>query len=309
MDLFSIVLTQVGFFATALAVGFIAQRIGFITETMIQSMSKIIMKVLVPLLVLTVTASSGSLSEFVSAWPFALVVLGMYAIHIAISFITGKIAGLKRPEINAHVCSCSFVNSALIGYPIIMAVFPEKSGIYIAVFLIVETIVTWTVGLMIVSSASGSGKIDLRRMVTPMTIGLVIGLLFILFSIRPQNIVWDTLTGIGGTQKYIGLIYIGADIGFTGFKKVFKDIKVFLTIPVKLIIAPLCVFFIFKFIGVDADMVTAVTIFSMLPSMLIITILSKEYNAAPDYASGSILITTAASLVTMPLVFYIISFF
>lgn len=56
-------------------------------------------------------------------------------------------------------------------------------------------------------------------------------------------------------------------------------------------------------------MVTAVTIFSMLPSMLIITILSKEYNAAPDYASGSILITTAASLVTMPLVFYIISFF
>ena len=292
LEYFNIILQQVCFFTTALAVGFISQRIGFITDEMITSMSKLIMKVILPVMVLTLTASSGTRSELLSAWPFALLAVGMYIIHFVISFITGKAIRLKRPEINSHVCSCTFVNSAIIGYPIVIAMFPEKSGLFIAAFLVVETFMTWTAGIMVLSSAHGKGRIDLKKMITPMTVGLIIGILMVLVDIHPENVVWDTLTGIGNIQKYFGLIYIGADIGQRGFKKLFAGPKVFFTIPVKLLIAPLCVFFIYRAAGIADDMLRAITVFSMLPSMLVITILTKEYDAAPDYGSGAILATT-----------------
>lgn len=309
VEYFNIILNQVFFFSTCLAVGFTAQRIGFITDDMVFAISKFMMKVIIPIMVLTLTASSGTRSELISVWPFGLCVIGMYIIHFAVSFLSGKILGLKKPEINSHICSCAFVNSALIGYPIIMAMFPEKSGLFIAVFLIVETVVTWTVGVMILSSAKGKGEINLKKMVTPMTIGLVIGLIMVVIDIHPNNIFWNTLTNIGAMQKYLGLIYLGADIGRRGFKKLFAKPKVLFTVPIKLLVVPLCVFFVLHFIGMAEDIVRAVTVFSMLPTMLIITILTAEYDAAPDYGSGAILATTVCCLATMPAVFYIISFF
>jgi len=309
MEYFNIILEQVGFFTTALAVGIISYRVGFITDELISNMSRLMMKVILPLLVVTVVANGVTREQLFSVWPFALACFGMYFVHIVISYASGKLVGLKKPEINTHVGSSSFVNSAIIGYPIIMEMFPETSGLYIAAFLIVETFTTWTVGVMILSSANGKGKLDFKKMVTPMTIALLIGIIMVLVDIHPQNIVWDTLTDIGGIQKYFGLLYIGAVIGQRGLKRLFAKPKVFFTIPVKLIICPLAVYFIFSMLGLPHDSLIALTVFLMLPTMLVITVLSIEYDAAPDYASGAILATTLSSLVTMPLVFYIISFF
>ena len=57
----------------------------------------------------------------------------------------------------------------------------------------------------------------------------------------------------------------------------FEKPKVFLTIPIKLIIAPVAFFFILKATGLVSDeMLLAGTIFAMLPSMLVITVLAQE---------------------------------
>lgn len=308
MELFNILIRQVGFFSTALIVGFAAQRTGFFTSQTIDSLSRIMMKVVIPLMILTVVASSGSRSEFLASWPFMICCFLMYGINMTVGLISGKILRLKKPQINTHICSVSFQNSAILGYPIIIAMFPEKSGIFIAGFLIVETLLCWTVGVLIITSGTGSGKIDLKKMITPMTVALVIGIMMVFADIHPKNVVWDALTGIGGIQKYLGLLYIGADIGRKGFKKLFANPKVFCTVPVKLIISPLILFFILISTKIaDMDSIIAITVFSMLPSMLVITILAQEYNCAPDYATGAILATTVACLFTMPIVFYIVS--
>ena len=75
-------------------------------------------------------------------WPFVIEMFFMFGLSIAIGFVTGKILRLKKPVINSHTCSVSFINSALVGFPIITAVFPERSGLYIAAYMIVETIMT-----------------------------------------------------------------------------------------------------------------------------------------------------------------------
>jgi len=304
MDFQGIVFQQILFFATVLLIGFVASRTRYLTNLCVDQIQSFMMKITLPFLILTGVANGGSRTELINMWPFAIEIFFMFFLAIFIGFVSGKLMGLKKPELNTHACSTSFVNSALVGFPIITAVFPERSGLYIASYMVVETVMTWTAGVGILSSAQGKAQISLKKMLTPSTIGLIIGLTMIFAGIQPKNIVWDAMTGVGNLQKYIGLLYIGADIGRRGFKKLFEKPKVFLTIPVKLIIVPLSFFFILKTFGIlNDEMLLAGTIFAMLPSMLIVTVLAQEYDAAPDYAVASLLATTVGCLFTMPIVF------
>lgn len=304
MDFQGIVIQQILFFATVLLIGFIASRTKYLTNECVDQIQNFMMKITLPFLILTGVANGGTRSELIQMWPFVIEMFFMFILSIIIGWVSGKLMRLAQPELGSHACSTSFVNSALVGFPIIIAVFPERSGLYIAAYMIVETVMTWTAGVGILSSAQGKAQISIKKMFTPATIGLVIGLIMVFAEFQPKSIIWDAMTGVGNLQKYIGLLYIGADIGRRGFKKLFEKPKVFLTIPIKLIIAPLAFFFISRATGlINDEMLLAGTIFAMLPSMLIITVLAQEYDAAPDYAVASLLATTVGCLFTMPIVF------
>ncbi len=310
MNVQGIVLQQVIFFATVLIIGFAATSTGLLSSESVDHIQKFMMKIIVPLLIITSIANGGTREELFEVWPFVFLMFFMFFLAIGIGFLSGKMLGLKREELGAHTCSVSFINSVLIGFPILEAVFPERSGLYIAAYLIVETVMTWTVGVAILSASKGKAQVSLKKMISPTSIGLVIGLILVFAGIRPSGTVWEALTGIGGTQKYVGLLYIGADIGRRGFKKLFEKPKVFTTIPIKLIIVPIVFFFVVKFTGLVSDeMLLAATIFAMLPSMLIITVLTQEYDTAPDYAVASLLATTVGCLFTMPFVFSLLAGF
>lgn len=308
MNLLQILLDQIAFFSTVLLTGFLAVKVGIIKSENVDGFAKVMIRVIVSVMTLTIVVSSGTREQLFTMGPFCLAVALMFAILMVIGFMSAKLLGLKSPIKNAHICSCSFVNSAILGYPIIIAMFPEESGMAIATFLVVETIITWTVGVGVLVQGTGEGKVEFKKMVTPVTLCLALALVMILLDIHPSGIVWDSLTGLGGTQRYVGLLYIGMDIGRRGFKKLFENPKVFLVSPFKLIIGPLAVFLILRALNiVDYNHLLIITVFSMLPTMMIITALSQEYNCAPEYASAGLLSTTVLSLVTMPFVFWLVT--
>ena len=142
------------------------------------------------------------------------------------------------------------------------------------------------------SSAKGKGEINLKKMVTPMTIGLVIGLIMVWLDIHPNNIFWNTLTNIKECKNTLDL-YIWVDIGRRGFKKLFAKPKVLFTVPIKLLVVPLCVFFVLHFIGMAEDIVRAVRIFNAAYNAYNNYTYGRD-DAAPDYGSGAILEQRAA---------------
>jgi len=309
MDLFSTFLGQVFTFATTLAVGALAYKVKFIDDVVLKSLSRLMMNVIIPLLILTVVANSGTRDELLSVWPFFIAGIIMFAVHFAISVPSAFLLGFKQPEKNCHICMTTYTNTSMFGYPVLMALFPEKAGFYIAAYAIVEITMLWTVGVLLISHSKGEGGINIKKIFSPITVALIIGVAMVLLDIHPQGTpVWDTLTGIGGTMKYLGVLFIGGDMAKRGFGAIFKNKKVFSTIPIRLIIMPLAVFFVFKTLGfLDTEMLLSITIYSMLPAMLTMTIIAQDYDAAADYASATTLLTTLFSVVTMPLVFRIVS--
>lgn len=296
-----VLINQILVFSSLLVIGFGAQKLGLMTKEVTDSISNFLVSIVLPAMVLTVSVSGGSREELFQMFPFLICSYLTILVLLLIGWFSGILLRLKEPTKGVHTAVVGFTNNGFIGYPLLLAMFPDTSPLAIAVFILVDTSTLWTIGQILTDPQKG--KIDLKKLINPVNASFLIGIVMVLLGIQPDNVFWDTLTEVGGISKYLAMIYIGAVIGSKSLKKLFHRPALFFLMPFKLILGPVCVFFLLKTIGIiDREHIMMLTILSMLPSMVIICILAKNNGSDEDYASGGLLVTTIASLFTMPMV-------
>ncbi|MEA4972861.1 MAG: AEC family transporter [Candidatus Metalachnospira sp.] len=300
---FNILLNQMFVFFTLIAIGFVAQRIKLLSDRTIDSMSALVVRLILPCMVCTTVVNGATMGGVIQKIPFFLCSFLMIGILVLIGFISSKLMRLEAPTSYINTTVIGFPNTGFIGYPLIIAMFPETGPLAIAVYIIVDQVTFWTIIPVLTKREASLKSISLKGMINPPFISLVIGLILITFNIHPSNVAWNTVASVGSTCKYFALIYIGADIARRGFKTIIQKPKVFFTVPIKLIIAPIVVFFVLRFIGVlTSEELIMLTTLSMLPSMVVVCMLAAQNGSDADYATAGLIVTTLSSMVTMPLV-------
>lgn len=304
--------SQMIVFSTVIAIGLFAQRAKLLTDENIDSISTIMVKVIYPIMLLTVIPSGGTRHDILSMFPFFLCTILEMVTLIILAFLVACLLHLREPTKSVFTCSAGYGNTAFVGYYILLAVFPEEAPLAIAVYAIVDSFMVWGVAPMIVSRhATGQGVkgMDFSRLISPVTIAVFVGFLFLMLEFHPTGtLVWDTMVNIGGMSKYLALLYIGADIGRKGIKKLFGRPIVFLVAIVRLLMAPVVIYLLLRFIGVLSEAhVMMLTIQSMTPTMVAITMLSRLYHSDDELASGSVILTSILCIITIPFMMWVIS--
>lgn len=303
----SVLIDQIILFATLIAIGYLSEKTKLLTNDMIEAMSGIVVKLMIPAMILTVIANGGTREGLMGLFPVFVCSLVMIAFLLFLGDSTGRLLKLKQPTKNIHTSMVGFSNSGFLGFPILISMFPEKGPLFVAIYIIADALTLWTIGPILTNPESSGKKIDLKKLISPSTMAAVIGVLMVLLNIRPKNIPWEAVTEIGNMCKYLAMIYIGADMARKGFKEIFKRPVIFSVIPIKLIIAPIIVFCVLNFLNIlDSEYVIMLTVIAMLPSMVAVVMLAKSFGSDDEYASGALLSTTLASIFTMPLVMWIV---
>lgn len=300
---FNILLNQMFVFFTLIAIGFIAQRVKLLSESTIDALSNLVVRLILPCMVCTNVVNGATIQDVFHKVPYFLCSFLMIGMLILIGVISSKLMRLKPPTSYINTAVLGFPNTGFIGYPLILAMFPKTGALAVAVYVIVDQVTFWTIMPVLTKPEISMKDISLKKVINPPFMSLVVGLILIALNIHPSNVAWETLTNVGATCKYFALIYIGADIGRKTFKSIVKRPQVFLTVPIKLIISPIIVFFVLKAIGVlTNEELMIITIFSMLPSMVVLCMLAAQNKSDDEYATASLIVTTLCSMVTMPLV-------
>ena len=234
----------------------------------------------------------------------------MIGILLVIAFVSSKLMRMRPPTSYINMAVIGFPNTGFIGYPLLLAMFPETGALAVAVYVIVDQVTFWSIVPVLTKPQISLKEISLRKLINPPFISLLIGLILISLNIHPSNVAWNTITDVGSTSKFFALIYIGADIGRKGFKSIVKRPKVFLTIPIKLIFAPVVVFFVLKALGVlTSEELLMITTLSMLPSMVVVCMLAAQNGSDDEYATAGLIVTTLCSMITMPIVMKFVTMF
>lgn len=313
---------QMEMFTTLIVIGIFLQKAGLISDTNIKSMSVFLTKLIIPCLMLTLMPNGGSAAGIVEMWPVAIAAIsyisGMFFLaHLAAGFLSFTNRSMKQ----THTLLCAAGNAGFFGVPLIAALLPGEAAAC-AVYTLIEAVFCWTLGPVILSSSAISpddsygkeypddSRPSLRsyawwkNLFSPIIVCIFIGFFITMLNIHPSdNVVWNTLTEIGGTTKYFSCIYIGLCIGQTGLRSLLHEKKVFLTSLLKLVIFPLVLYLILSRIpAFTTDKVNMFIILGATPSAVSVPILVSLYNGDMKYATSGILINTMLSILTIPLV-------
>ncbi|MBC8536709.1 AEC family transporter [Feifania hominis] len=311
---FSVVLTQFLFFGLMILIGFLSIKLRLIDGQVLSSVAMLIARLIMPCMIFGNIAGVGTLRELLAAWPMLLAGLVELLFMIALGMATARLARLRGDRHDAYVAAHAFSNSGFMGIPLMESLYGAAGILRISLYSLPENALMWTLGVHLTTGraeragrAGGLRATAFNMLRQPTVLALLLGIAALVLRVDPDNIVVDTIAGIGGTSKYIAMLYLGGSIAFLDFKSFFRERSIFLLIASKLIVAPLALYYLLRLLPVfSPEVALTAAIVASLPAMSSTAIFARAGNSeAADYVTQCVMMTTLFSLVTIPFVLWL----
>lgn len=307
MQGFETIINSILTLGLAMLIGFICVKTGYLKAEIRDSISKIIIRVTLPLLMITsLTKLTLDHSKVVNS---ITTVIAAYII-IGVMYISGvlcvKLFRLEKPKALIHICMTCFGNVVFIAYPLIQALYGDEGLLYAALFAFANDCWLWTVGVYTLSKAKGSGgsfTANLKQLITPSTIGFLISLFMLVTGLRFTGIIKDVLTNVGGITTYLSMLFIGMTLAMVDFRHIYKRISLFALTAVKMLIIPALLILVLKYVPIDPLVKAVLVLQTGIPTSTVLVILTTDYGCDTIYSAEGVFITTLLSLGTLPLIY------
>ncbi len=201
--------------------------------------------------------------------------------------------------------SIMYTNAGNLIIPIVTSVLGEDMVIYSVGYMGIQLIFMWT---HLVSQMRGSRGFDFKKIITNVNLIVVfIGIVIFLTQFKFPSFVQDALSSISSTIGPLAMIVIGMLIGGIKLKEIVVYRRVWLVTFLRLIVFPLTILLILKLVplwtAVDGGKEILLVFFlaCVTPSASTVTQMAQVFENDARYASAINVISTLASLVTMPL--------
>lgn len=311
MTYFSIVLEQIIIFITYAVIGVLAVKTGVLNKDGLGVMSRFITKIALPLLIFTNTINGATREQFLDAVPIMLATALMYLLLYLLAMVLARIFKLQGNEKNVYRACSIFGNNGFMGIPIVAALFPEQGLLYIALFTVVDQMVLWTVGVTLTAPEEQQSSMGfaekLKKMINPATVGIVLAVIGIFLNIKLPSLLNTALTKTGAISTPLAMIYLGGIFCYADIPKYMKKAEIYSTVILKMSIFPILFFHVLKYMpGITQDIAVTMSVLSALPTMTSVTMLAQIQKSADEYSAGMIFVITLFSIVTLPLVCFVI---
>ena len=308
---FEVILENITLLSAMMAVGFICVKSGYISGEVKNALSKIIVRVTLPLLIVNaLTNIELTPARAKNAALVAVLALAVVAVMYAVGALTARLWRLELPAAVIHRCMMAFGNVAFLGYPLIRAIFSDEGFFYAAVYEFVNDIFVWTFVVCKLNSIGADGKIPLKTQiknaVNPCTIAFFVSFALMLLKIRPTGLALGLTEGIGSMTTPLSMIFIGgtlAEVRLGGLRRLGSFSAVVL---IKMLAAPILLALLTRALPLSEAARGAFILQVGMPSQTILSVLTLEYGGDSVYTSEGILITTLAALITLPAVYYVL---
>ncbi len=297
-----------------LAVGFLCRKVGIINDASSKNLSKIVLTVGQPAMLIHSMSSAEYSEENVNiAW--TMLALG-FVYHGALAALAYFLALPYKKNFDEEKISefaFMFANCAFIGFPVFEALLGPK-GLFMASFLVFSfNVLLWTWGLSIYARKRHDIRLNVKKILLNFgTIPCIIG--FALYLLKAPSIGFELPLFITKAAGYltnictpISILIIGALIATQTPKRIFCSWKLYYFNLVKLFVLPLLVCLISKVIlvlvPIDGLEIYAifVTAAAALPSGAVVSMMSETYGLDSGYSSLIVGTSSVMSVLSLPL--------
>lgn len=217
-----------------------------------------------------------------------------------ISALVGRWRKYARDQTRALQLATMFYNSGNYGIPLMALAFPG-AGPALQVFIVLtQNISTFTVGLLLASSAQHRGW----RMALPMLRQISLWAVLAAFVVRILDLpvqeirwIWVPLRYISDGLVAFALLTLGIQLSQTRARQSLPRIG--WAVMLRLLIAPLLAFALVKHFGFRGEEATIMIVSSSFPTAVNTALIAHEFKADSEFAAAAVFYSTLFSMLTV----------
>lgn len=229
--------------------------------------------------------------------------IGMFAVLIVIGRLIPYV--LRAGDNKTYELMTVFGNIGFMGFPIIAAMYGQKALIIVTIFVVVYNVLIYTYGIVIISP----GAFSLAMLKKLLNIGIfacVIEIVIYAGHIAVPDFLQDTILMISDTTAPLSMLVIGTTFVGLSLQNLLSDVRLLIFTIIKLIVVPLAAFPALNSLITDPTLLGVCVIMLAVPVGSLTVMMSKQYGGDVETNSKGVALTTALSVVTMPLLFAVL---
>lgn len=281
----------------AVAVGALANRLGYMNGDTDRKLSKLILNITIPCLVIASVIRQESLPEPKVILSVLLVSAVFYLMEFAFAFVVPRLVGGTPGQRGVWRFLMCFPNIGFIGYPLVQALFGDEGFFYAVILALPFNILNFSMGPLLLS---GKFRFSWRQFCTPSVICSFIALTIALFDIPMPAMVGEMAGLVGDVTVPLSLLVLGSMLAGMSVRSVLTSWRLWVLSFIRLLVEPATLSLLLHLMGVD-PLILGVAVAQMaMPAAVNGSMLCLEHGGDTDAMVQSIFLSTVLAIVTIP---------
>lgn len=307
MQIFATTLNQVTLMITCIILGFLLTKTGKIAQMASKVLSALLVYVCLPAVSFSTCYSNVTIENLLNQWKTIFTGIIVLAIGYVIAILLAKIFARDDFEKNIYTYSFTIPNISYMGYPVVGAVFGDETLFKMMMFVLPMLIFIYTKGINMLTPNKKAGFKNI--ILQPVFIAMLSGTILGVAGIKLPKIVLDIVGTSSGSMAFIAMIMTGCVISAKPIKELISDKKAYLASIIRLIVIPLIALSVMLFLKVEKEIILVAVATLALPLGLNTVVFPEAYGGDGRPGARLAFISHTMSLITIPIVFGILSLF
>lgn len=284
----------------AMAMGYLANRLGYLGGEADQKICKVILNITMPCMIVAAVSDGDTLPGAAEILAVLKVAAVFYGMELLIAMAAPKFLGGTDRQKGVWRYTLVFPNMAFIGYPVSVALFGPEALFYAVILVLPFNLISYTLGPLMLA---GKAKFRWQQLASPCIIASVIALAVALGHISLPSIVGECLGFVGDLTVPLSLLVVGSLLAGLPVRQVFASPRLWALSALRLLGMPALLWMILNWMQVGPPMVAGIAVILMaMPTAVNGSMLSLEYGGDTECMAQITFLTTLVSIITIPVV-------
>lgn len=281
--------------------GYAANLCGILTKDAQKWISKLIVNIASPALIINSVTTGGQLSSSKALAVVLLAALVYYIVMIPAAKIFSRLCRVEAEHRPDYEAMLMFSNLGFMGIPVVGAVLGQESVLYLSIFMAMFNIFIFSYGMLLLQKGK-NGKIQLLRMVNAGTVSSLSAVILYLLHISIPPLLLQPIASIGNTTTPLAMMVVGASLANFPIRELFTEKSLYLFTLLRLLVLPVLTLVICRPLLSDPLLVGVTTMASAMPVANTSAMIVTESGGDASYIAKGTCISTLLSVLTIPVV-------
>lgn len=296
-----------------MAAGYLLRKIRWIDEAGASRLSFLVVNVFNPFLVISSVFGKTLSSSGTVFWENLILIFLFYLILLVAGFVFVVAVRADASEAAVYRMLTLLPNCGFMGIPVVASLLGTEYVIYVAVYMLAYNIILYTYGIQLVRKGkpTAPGEIlqkssfseSLRSIFLNFgVVSSLAALLLFFLGIPVPDGIQTFCDYMGSPCIPLSMMLIGSSVAGANLPSLLKGWRVYAFVFVKLLVIPILCTFLIRILPFDATILKLFVILLSMPAGSMVVLVTQEYDGNLPCATGGVILSTLASIITIPVV-------